>query len=121
VVICTYCKRETINSSRCRINDPLTRTRDHVIPLSRGGLDTRVNRVISCLRCNSVKGSMMPDEWAAYMVANPMWWIKRPRPLPMEESLMILKFGKKVWRRWKFQQHVKAQLPYETDTTKDVI
>ena len=111
---CTYCKRDTLKGSRCRINDPLTRTWDHVIPLSRGGPDTKENRVLACLRCNSIKGNMMPDEWAAYMEANPMWWTltryqRRLRalgnpPLPMEESIMILKLGKKAWKQWKAQQ-----------------
>lgn len=108
---CVYCGRETFPGSRLRINHPQTRTRDHVIPLSRGGLDTKENRVIACLRCNNIKGNMMPDEWAAYMEATPMWWTltryqRRLRalgnpPLPMAESIMILKFGKKAWKQWK--------------------
>jgi hypothetical protein len=111
---CTYCKRDTIKAAKVRLNDPLTRTRDHVIPLCRGGLDTRENKVIACLRCNSIKGDMMPDEWAAYMEANPMWWTltryqRRLRslgnpPLPIEESIMILKLGKKAWKAWKSSQ-----------------
>lgn len=109
-VNCTYCKREMRPARLVRVNDPLTRTEDHVIPLSRGGTDTKENRVPACLRCNSIKGNMMPDEWAAYMEANPMWWTltkyqRRIRalgtpPLPMEHSLYILQHGKKAYREW---------------------
>lgn len=46
-------------------------TRDHVIPLSRGG----TLKIICCHKCNGLKGDMMPDAWAAYMAANPGWWL----------------------------------------------
>jgi hypothetical protein len=52
-------------------NFHLRPTRDHVIPRSRGGRE----KVICCWKCNSLKGDMMPDEWAAYMAANPGWWL----------------------------------------------
>ncbi|SCB53453.1 HNH endonuclease [Bradyrhizobium yuanmingense] len=107
---CTYCKRETRPARLVRLNDPLTRTDDHVVPLGRGGLDTKENRVPACLRCNSIKGDMMPDEWAAYMAANPMWWTLTryqrhlqsisKKPLPMAHSAYILKHGKKAYREW---------------------
>lgn len=45
-------------------------TRDHVVPVSRGGRET----VFSCVACNEVKGDMMPDEWAEFQGANPEWW-----------------------------------------------
>lgn len=107
---CTYCDRETAKPCAVRRNDPLTRTRDHVIPLSKGGTNTASNRVISCLRCNSLKGDMMPDEWAAFMQANPGWWTQTKyerrvsrtfgRPLPIEHSRFILEHGKKAYKVW---------------------
>ena len=33
---------------------------DHLIPVSRGGLDTPENKVVSCHRCNTLKGSWNP-------------------------------------------------------------
>lgn len=109
---CTYCKRDTIRSIfASRVNHPLTRTRDHVVPLSRGGLDVAANRVIACLRCNGLKGNMLPHEWTEYMSANPGWFNKTRRerrwiapthaPLPIEESRIILTYGKKFWRSWR--------------------
>lgn len=45
-------------------------TRDHVLPQSRGGVRT----VPCCRTCNNLKGNMLPEEWRAFMVANPEWW-----------------------------------------------
>jgi len=37
-------------------------TRDHVVPLSRGGRDTWMNVVTACRTCNQKKGSRTPEE-----------------------------------------------------------
>jgi transcription elongation factor Elf1 len=36
-------------------------TVDHVIPLSRGGLDNANNRVLACSPCNQKRGNTMPE------------------------------------------------------------
>jgi 5-methylcytosine-specific restriction endonuclease McrA len=38
-------------------------TRDHVVPISRGGLDAWENVVTACFRCNNLKGNRTPEEW----------------------------------------------------------
>jgi uncharacterized protein YdaU (DUF1376 family) len=38
---------------------------DHVIPRSRGGVDTPDNLVACCKPCNTSKGAPTPDEWGA--------------------------------------------------------
>jgi hypothetical protein len=38
-----------------------TSTLDHVIPLSRGGLDNANNVVLSCEPCNHARGNVMPE------------------------------------------------------------
>jgi 5-methylcytosine-specific restriction endonuclease McrA len=38
-------------------------TRDHVIPLARGGPNIEDNIVAACRRCNEEKSDMMPDEF----------------------------------------------------------
>lgn len=52
-------------------------SRDHVIPESQGGKAT----IIVCLQCNGIKADMMPDVWAAFMEANPGWWLLSPAEL----------------------------------------
>jgi hypothetical protein len=73
---CAYCKREMKPRSTLTLGrlTGLERTRDHYIPLSRGGTNAKENIRPSCYRCNNIKGNMMPDEWAAFMAANPCWW-----------------------------------------------
>lgn len=46
-------------------------SRDHVVPLSRGGLDVWTNVVTACKRCNARKGSLMPDECGLELLALP--------------------------------------------------
>jgi len=71
---CTYCKREMIAWTE------LHPTKDHIVPASRGGRDT----VPCCYQCNQMKGDAMPDEWEAFMLANPSWWLtgRQFRPGP---------------------------------------
>lgn len=38
---------------------------DHIIPLSRGGADTKANLVWCCKKCNYSKGSKLLEEWYA--------------------------------------------------------
>lgn len=45
-------------------------TRDHVVPQVRGGTEI----VICCSKCNTIKGAMMPEEWAAFCTEYPRWW-----------------------------------------------
>jgi hypothetical protein len=63
---CPYCKRQ-MNLQDAR----LTPTRDHAVPKSMGGRSI----VICCWQCNNIKANMMPDVWAAYMLAHPGWWM----------------------------------------------
>lgn len=76
---CAYCKREMTARSLLQFGrlTGLERTRDHYIPLSRGGTNAKDNIRQACYRCNSIKGNMMPDEWTAFMAANPCWWAKQ--------------------------------------------
>lgn len=67
---CPYCQRPM--RSNAPGQEP---TRDHTVPQSKGGLHT----IWACWTCNNVKGDMLPDEWTAFMLANPEWWIGRVR------------------------------------------
>ena len=37
-------------------------TREHIVPVSRGGVDTWMNCITACKACNGHKGSRMPEE-----------------------------------------------------------
>lgn len=52
---CAYCERPIAGQP-----DP-----DHVVPLSRGGADAVGNLLPACRSCNSDKGDLTLDEWAA--------------------------------------------------------
>jgi len=53
--ICMYCGEQFKH---------IELTRDHIIPMSRGGSDSWENVVTACFRCNNQKGNRTPDEWA---------------------------------------------------------
>lgn len=46
-------------------------SRDHVTPVSRGGLDTWNNLVTACVRCNSHKAGRTPEEAGMQLLAIP--------------------------------------------------
>ena len=51
---CAYCGRKL---------KPRQQTRDHVIPVSRGGSNDPSNIVIACESCNNFKDNRTPQEW----------------------------------------------------------
>lgn len=42
-------------------------SRDHCIPLSRGGANTLANMIVCCRRCNEDKGSLTQEEYLAVL------------------------------------------------------
>ena len=46
-------------------------TRDHITPVSRGGLDTWTNVATACRRCNNYKGGRTPEQAAMELIAVP--------------------------------------------------
>ncbi len=46
-------------------------SRDHVVPISRGGQDRWMNVVTACRRCNAHKGNLLPDECSMELLALP--------------------------------------------------
>jgi hypothetical protein len=110
---CVYCRRKTELPSLVGPAHDLTATVEHVIPVSRGGAMRGTNVTLACHLCNGLKGDMTPHQWAEYMMDHPEWWIRskktraserrfaRRQPLPIAESQMILREGKKAWKKWK--------------------
>lgn len=64
---CPYCKR-----AMDKKDAHLKPTKDHTIPVSRGGKVW----IWCCNLCNQYKGDMMPSEWDRYMREHPKWWLQ---------------------------------------------
>ena len=60
--LCMYCGRQYTGHLL---------TRDHLVPLSRGGADCWSNVVAACRGCNHAKGSRTPDEAGMSLLAVP--------------------------------------------------
>jgi 5-methylcytosine-specific restriction endonuclease McrA len=81
---CQYCGRGTAD---LRPRESLTR--DHLIPLSRGGTNEWTNVVTACSPCNTRKGNRMPEEIGMHPLTHPFephfvhlsWAVRRLTPI----------------------------------------
>lgn len=108
--ICAYCRRQTeMPRLGCHTHN-LTATVEHIIPVSRGGGWRGSNITLACSLCNGLKGNMTPHDWTEFMMMNPEWWRAPTRKavLPIAESQMILREGKKAWTEWKARQYAQS-------------
>ncbi len=84
--VCLYCLRELPDRRL---------TRDHVIPLSRGGQDVWTNVVTACQPCNQVKAARTPDEAGMRLHAVPYapnyaeWLILRNRKIRSDQMTFL--------------------------------
>ena len=99
---CQYCGRH-----REQLRGRQFLTRDHVVPLSRGGGNTWDNVVTACSPCNNRKGNRVPREAGMHMLTAPgepnhvhlVWAVRRVTPVQAKyiemfyglEGLSILK------------------------------
>ncbi len=58
-------------------------TLDHILPKSRGGLDTWENLVAACIRCNNRKGDRTPEEAKLTLRSQP----RAPRAIEIASEL----------------------------------
>ncbi|HET7585834.1 MAG TPA: HNH endonuclease [Gemmatimonadaceae bacterium] len=80
---CQYCGRM---GAELRGRESLTR--DHLVPLSRGGTNDWTNVVTACSACNTRKGNRMPDEIGMHPLVAPTephfvhlsWAVRRLTP-----------------------------------------
>lgn len=61
--VCFYCHRPFGKFG----NIIRLRTKDHIIPKSKGGLNIAINYKDACKRCNGLKGSYTPEHFAAHL------------------------------------------------------
>jgi 5-methylcytosine-specific restriction endonuclease McrA len=96
---CMYCLRH-----RSELRGRAFLTRDHVIPMSRGGLNAWTNVVTACSPCNNRKGSRMPAEAAMHPAHEPhepnyvelVWAVRRITPVQAKYIRMF--YGADVLR-----------------------
>jgi 5-methylcytosine-specific restriction endonuclease McrA len=76
---CQYCGKRFAKSDL---------TLDHVVPRSKGGIDSWDNLVLACVRCNVRKANRTPDEAGMPLIrrpAKPMWLPKFGARVPLSE------------------------------------
>lgn len=81
---CQYCGRH-----RSELRGRQFLTRDHILPLSRGGGNTWENVVASCSPCNNRKGNRLPEEAGMKLISTPtepnhvhlVWAVRRLTPI----------------------------------------
>lgn len=81
---CQYCGRH-----RHELKGRQFLTRDHILPLSRGGENTWANVVTSCSPCNNRKGNRLPQEAGMSLRNDPgepnyvhlVWAVRRVTPI----------------------------------------
>lgn len=81
---CQYCGRAAIE---LRPREALTR--DHLVPLSRGGTNHWSNVVTACSTCNARKGNQLPEEIGMHPLTHPIephfvhlsWAVRRLTPI----------------------------------------
>jgi len=60
--LCLYCGKAF---------SPRALTRDHIVPVSRGGKNTWTNLASACRSCNHRKNNRTPQEWGVELIAVP--------------------------------------------------
>jgi 5-methylcytosine-specific restriction endonuclease McrA len=77
--------------------DRRTKSLDHIVPVSKGGMHSAANVLICCLRCNTRKGSLEFQDWLArlegpFASTASREYIRRYGVLPLQ-SVLPLQFG----------------------------
>ena len=94
---CQYCGRR-----KRELRDRECLTRDHVVPISRGGRNTWENVVTACSTCNHRKGDRLPREAGLRLAVRPaepnhvqlVWAVRRVTPV--QAKYVRLFFGEDV-------------------------
>jgi 5-methylcytosine-specific restriction endonuclease McrA len=81
---CQYCSRSTIE-----LKPRQSLTRDHLVPLSRGGTNEWTNVVTACSPCNTRKANHLPEEIGMHPIVAPVephfvhlsWAVRRLTPI----------------------------------------
>lgn len=66
---CCYCEREVNPHRNAKKQAGTDATIEHLIPVSKGGDDSRENLKLACMRCNNLRGTVSAD-WFRDFVRN---------------------------------------------------
>jgi len=103
---CQYC-----GTHRRQLRNRQFLTRDHVVPLSRGGDNSWKNVVTACSRCNNRKGNRLPKEAGMSLLTRPrepnhvelVWAVRKITPVQAKYIAMF--YGEDVLRALKTTVH----------------
>lgn len=101
---CQYCGKH-----RVQLRHREFLTRDHILPVSRGGLNTWYNVVTACSPCNNRKGNHLPDEVGMHPLKTPhepnyvelVWAVRKITPTQAKYIAMF--YGEDVLRALQHQ------------------
>lgn len=106
---CQYCGREV-----AELKPRESLTRDHVVPMSRGGLNEWTNVVTACSSCNTRKASRLPTEINMHPLVAPaephfvhLSWAVR-RLTPTQARYIKVFYGEETLRRVRAMDGVPA-------------
>jgi hypothetical protein len=93
--VCFYCKRSySLHKGVWRRRyAALRKTKDHILPKSKGGHNGVDNYVSCCEDCNNLKGNMTPDKFAK--------WIKKELIQKNNSHPMFQMFKYMMFNAWK--------------------
>jgi 5-methylcytosine-specific restriction endonuclease McrA len=103
---CQYCGR---TAAELKPRESLTR--DHLIPLSRGGTNEWTNCVTACSPCNTRKGNRMPAEIGMHPLVHPVephfvhlsWAVRRLTPA--QSKYIRLFYGEETLHQLEMIEH----------------
>lgn len=80
-------RREVLRAGQCTYcaDGFVPMTVDHIVPISRGGTDSRSNLTAACWRCNFEKLDFTPDEWKAWREEKGLPWPPQRRSAQLME------------------------------------
>lgn len=115
---CQYCGR---GSHELRPRESLTR--DHVVPISRGGLNVWTNVVTACSGCNTRKANHLLDECGMHLLHRPVephfvhlaWAVRRLTPT--QARYIRLFYGEDIVRQLAAREHRDGPVVIEADGT----
>lgn len=123
ITICYYCEEPFKQIGETITLVPITdETVDHIIPRSKGGNSSPLNKVPSCRSCNTLKGNFLPEQFVCFIenVLSGEVKIKNRDKYTQEVLKIVLHNANEITEciepfRKKLYKHGNIQKDYEKD------